>query len=37
MDVLENKSPIKMKISKLPKKIQSSYKEKKYKFSIDLS
>ena len=35
MDVLENKSPIKMKISKLPKKIQSSYKEKKYNKSFN--
>ena len=35
MDVLENKSPIKMKISKLPKKIQSSYKEKKYNYLLN--
>ena len=35
MNVLENKSSIKNKISKLPKKIQSSYKEKKYNYLLN--
>ena len=35
MNVLENKSPIKKKISKFPKKIQSSYKEKKYNYLLN--
>ena len=35
MNVLENKSPIKKKISKFPKKTQSSYKEKKYNYLLN--
>ena len=36
MNVLENKSSIKKKISKLPKKIKSSRKEKKYNYLLNI-